>query len=316
MASIDVNDFVVVRASSTSAKGAGLFAKRDLEPGHRVVCEDPLLNCISLGMVESGLPSIGDFLSEDKKRQFARLPAGPGDVFLVNASEAPDPDVLFTGGDHLMNRVRYNYVMIPTLPEQPIVGFYTAVASHSCAPNSYLCYNEITGSLDLHLVREVKKDEEITVSYFQDDYAIPKTERAKRLEKWNFTCTCDCCTTNSATSDSRRNAMKALFSDYDLLTATRLMNEFEIAPSSGHDNQEDEYIWDLLSDLKQILQHMKDEGLYGLAMTWVLKDYAARHDEAGDSQNQQAAMSEALRIREMCLGIFHPETRALAADIP
>lgn len=161
-------------------------------------------------------------------------------------------------------------------------------------------------------MREVKKDEEITVSYFQDDYAVPKSERAKRLEKWNFTCTCVCCTTNSETSDSRRNNMRALFSDYDQLTAIRLLNNLQFELHSGHDDAEDEFIWDLLDDLKQIVQLMKDEGLYGLAMTWVLKDYADRHNEAGDAQGRRTHMREALRIREMCLGVFHPETRALA----
>lgn len=130
MASFDVNDFVVVRVSTTSTKGAGLFAKRDLEPGHRVICEDPLLKCDSLPLVGSGRPSVGNSLSEDQKNQFARLPAGPGDVFLVNASEAPDPNVLFTGGDQLMNRAKYNHVRLPTFPDHAIVGFYTAVASH------------------------------------------------------------------------------------------------------------------------------------------------------------------------------------------
>ncbi|KAK8109013.1 hypothetical protein PG984_014814 [Apiospora sp. TS-2023a] len=313
MASYSVNDFVEVRVSGTSAKGAGLFAKRDLEPGHRVICEDPLLKRISLPQSGSELPSVGDNLSEEGKKQFARLPAGPGDAFLVDATQVPDPDVLFQDGEQFMNRVEYNHVQIPTYPEYAIVGFHTAVASHSCKPNSYLCYNEVTDSLDLHLVREVKKDEEITVSYFQDDYAVPKSVRTQRLQKWNYTCPCSCCTTDLTTSDVRRNQIKQLFSDFDMLTAARLMNNAEIVPHSDRsDPEDDEYAWHLLDDTKQIVQLMKDEGLYGLAMTWVLVDYAACHDEVGDTQSHRATMREAVRIREICIGVFHPETRALA----
>ncbi|KAK7918520.1 SET and MYND domain-containing protein [Apiospora marii] len=303
MASYSVNDFVEVRVSSTSAKGAGLFAKRDLEAGHRVICEDPMLPSVS----------VSDSLSEEEKQQLARLPAGPGDVFIVDASQVPDPSVLFRGGDQLTSRVTYNEVKIATYPEGPMVGFHTAVASHSCMPNAYLCYNKATDSLDLHLVRDVKKDEEVTVSYFQDDYAFPKSVRAQKLQKWNYACPCSCCTTESTASDSRRDHIKQLFSDYDQLTAIRILSNLEIG-LGGEDvpPEEDEYSWDLLDDLKQIVQLMKDEGLYGMAMTWVLVDLADRHDEVGDTQSQLAAMSEAVKIREMCLGVFHPDTRALA----
>ncbi|KAK8022500.1 hypothetical protein PG993_013267 [Apiospora rasikravindrae] len=89
MSSVTVNDFVILRASSTSTKGAGLFAKRDLDPGHRVICEDPLLKCDSLPLIGSGRPSVGDSLRGEEKIQMARLPAGPGDVFQVDASQVP-----------------------------------------------------------------------------------------------------------------------------------------------------------------------------------------------------------------------------------
>ncbi|KAK8022501.1 hypothetical protein PG993_013268 [Apiospora rasikravindrae] len=215
----------------------------------------------------------------------------------------------------LMNTVKYNEVRLATA-KFPMVGFYTAVASHSCTPNSYLCYNERTDSMDLHLVRQVKEGEEITVSYFQDDYAVPKGVRAQRLQKWNFTCLCICCTTNTAASDTRRTAIKRLFSHYDQLNLARMLNNAELSPHRGRGRVSpgvvDNDLYDLLDDLRQIVQHMKDEGLYGLAMTWVLADYAAKLQEAGDLQTRRAVTREALRILEMCLGIFHPDTRALA----
>ena len=179
-----------------------------------------------------------------------------------------------------------------------------------------MCYNETTGSLDLFLVHHVKKGEEVTVSYFQDDYAAPKSLRAQRLQKWNFACACVCCTTNSATSDSRRMEIKRLFSEHDQLDISRLMNCTHLAPRWGSDvHREVDYVWDIVDCLRTIIQHMKDEGLYGLALTWVLVDYARHCEKIGDVQTYRANMREAVRIREMCLGPFHPSTRDLANRI-
>ncbi|KAK8091790.1 hypothetical protein PG997_002151 [Apiospora hydei] len=306
MTPITINDFLILRASNTSAKGAGLFAKRDLEPGHR---------CDSLPQIGSGRPSVRDSLSGERRIQMARLPAGPGDKFQVDASQVPLSTTLFRNDGRLMNTVKYNELRIATA-KYPMVGFYTSVAGHSCTPNSYLCYNELTDSLDLHLVRHVKEGEEITVSYFQDDYAVPKSVRAQRLQKWNFTCPCVCCTTHSEMSDTRRTSIKRLFSDYDQINIARIMKDVELGRqrSSGRGTRAevDTEVWDQLDNLRQIIRHMKDEGLYGLAMKWVLADYAVHLQEAGDLQARRATMRESLQIPEMCLGVFHPDTRALA----
>ncbi|KAK8076201.1 hypothetical protein PG994_003473 [Apiospora phragmitis] len=312
MASFPLNDYVIVRASSTSTKGAGLFAKRDLEPGRRVVCEDPLLMCDDLPLKGQGRTPVMQRLSKEQKERFARLPTGPGDVFRVlgiNSRPLIPGDA--ESGIHLMNAVKYNDVRLQTAHCE-MVGFFTAVVSHSCTPNSYLCYNEATESMDLHLVHKVAKDEEITVSYFQDNYSFPQSVRAERLQKWNFTCTCSSCTTNSAISDTRRARVKWFFSDYDQLTMTRLLNDGNIISRRGRVNLGNQDVWDMMEDLRQILQHMKDEGLYGVAMTSVLMDLACLYEDVGDLQNRRANMREALRIQEMCLGVFHPDTRALA----
>ncbi|KAK7937711.1 ABC transporter [Apiospora aurea] len=322
MTPITINDFVILRPSSTSAKGAGLFAKRDLEPGHRVICEDPLLKCDSLPQIGSGRPSVRDSLSGERRIQMARLPAGPGDVFQVDASQVPPQHhpLPERWPPHEHGQVQRTTDRDGQVPHGGIlhiclVADWTRL--HSCTPNSYLCYNELTDSLDLHLVRHVKEGEEITVSYFQDDYAVPKSVRAQRLQKWNFTCPCPCCTTHSDTSDTRRAAIKRLFSDYDQTNIARIMKDVELGRqrSSGRSTRAevvDTEVWDQLDNLRQIIRHMKEEGLYGLAMKWVLADYAVHLQEAGDLQARRATMRESLQILEMCLGVFHPDTRALA----
>ncbi|KAK7990674.1 hypothetical protein PG990_014954 [Apiospora arundinis] len=318
MASVRINDDLVLRESSASAKGAGLFATRDLERGRRVLCEDPLLECSEPSQAASGRRGDGSRLSDQEMQRLAQLPAGPGQSFQVlsGAARLPLHSLLGGGGGaRLTNTIKYNQVRIATA-KHPMVGFYTAATSHSCSPNAYLSHNETTNTLDLYLVHPVKKGEEITVSYFQDDYACPQSVRAQRLQKWRFTCACACCTTNLAASDARRNEIKRLYSEHDQLDIARLLHCTSLAREWHWEaHREDDYVWDLATCVRAIIQHMKDEGLYGLALTWVLVDYAKHCEKMGNRRMWRENMREALRIREMCLGPFHASTRDLANRI-
>ncbi|KAK6822497.1 hypothetical protein PG987_014042 [Apiospora arundinis] len=344
MASVRVNNDLVLRESSTSAKGAGLFATRDLERGRRVLCEDPLLECSEPSQAASGRRGNGSRLSDHEMQRLARLPAGPGQPFQVLSGAARLPLHNLFGGDggaRLTNTIKYNQVRIATA-KHPMVGFYTAAASHryerlmiltslktglglnadrhrfltSCSPNAYLSHNETTSTLDLYLVHRVKKGEEITVSYFQDDYACPQSVRAQRLQKWRFVCACACCTTDLAVSDARRNEIKRLYSEHDQLDIARLLHCTSLAREWHWEaHREDEYVWDLATCVRTIIQHMKDEGMYGLALTWVLVDYAEHCEKMGNRRMWRENMREALQIREMCLGPFHASTRDLANRI-
>ncbi|KAK8117796.1 uncharacterized protein PG998_006077 [Apiospora kogelbergensis] len=281
--------------------------------GRPVIRERPLLKCENLPVIGSGRPTVASSLSQNKLQQFARLPAGPGHAFRVPVEPRVDVKSHFAAGNgRLMNTVQYNEIWIVTA-RCPMVGFHTAAVSHSCSPNAYLCYNKDTDSLGLFLVRHVKKGEEITISYFQDDYAVPQSVRARRLQKWNFVCTCVCCTTNSDMSDFRRMEIKRLFTERNQLDIALSMHHIHLAPQwGGIAQREVNYVWDIATCIRMMIRHMKAEGLYGLAMTWVLVDYAEHCVKTGDLRTREAVMEEALVIREMCLGLSHPSTLYLA----
>ncbi|KAK7937710.1 lysine methyltransferase [Apiospora aurea] len=192
---------------------------------------------------------------------------------------------------------------------------------HFCVPNAYICYNTDTDTLDFHMLRDVKKDTEITVSYFQDIYALTQRQRNDRLRKWGFSCTCSACISLPPTSctlppDVRREKIKSLFSEVDQFTIARLENSYDPRPDPrGGANISNQEVHVILDNLKEIIRLMKEEGLYGLAMSQLLEDHAPLHDETGNPEARRSQMAEALRIRQRCLGNFHPSTLELQRKI-
>ena len=72
----------------------------------------------------------------------------------------------------------------------------TAYTNHSCIPNAE---PSVIGDLMvIKATRDIKKGEEITISYFNDiDH---KTRTRKIKSSWGFDCTCELCTAEAATS--------------------------------------------------------------------------------------------------------------------
>ena len=135
MSYLIVNEDIVLRESNTSAKGAGLFATRDLEKGRPVIRERPLLKCENLPVIGSGRPTVASSLSQNKLQQFARLPAGPGHAFRVPVEPRVNVKSHFAAGNgRLMNTVQYNEIWIVTA-RCPMVGFHTAAVSHRYETN-------------------------------------------------------------------------------------------------------------------------------------------------------------------------------------
>lgn len=74
--------------------------------------------------------------------------------------------------------------------------------NHSCSPNVYNCFNEVTGKIMVHAFRDIEAGEEITTSYIE--LLRTPEQRAKDLEKWCFTCTCEACKDPKAAASRKR----------------------------------------------------------------------------------------------------------------
>ncbi|KAK8022499.1 hypothetical protein PG993_013266 [Apiospora rasikravindrae] len=123
-------------------------------------------------------------------------------------------------------------------------------------------------------------------------------------------------TSNNRPSGTRRETMKSVFSEMDQFTIARLENSYDSRPDpSGGANIGNQEVYVILDSLKEIIRLMKEEGLYGLVMSQLLEDYAPLHDETGNHEARRSQMTEALQIRQMCLGNFHLSTLELQRKI-
>ncbi|KAK3315520.1 hypothetical protein B0H66DRAFT_628669 [Apodospora peruviana] len=84
--------------------------------------------------------------------------------------------------------------------------------NHACNPSAFTRFDEKTLSNTVIAFREIKKGEEITISY--SEFGLTRAERQHILQaKWGFTCTCSLCTASQdeiTASDARRLKIKAL----------------------------------------------------------------------------------------------------------
>ncbi|XP_067844728.1 histone-lysine N-methyltransferase SMYD3 isoform X1 [Heptranchias perlo] len=102
---------------------------------------------------------------------------------------------------HLFGQVTCNCFTISNGEMQEVgVGLYPSMSllNHSCDPNSVIVFEG--KQLQLHAVRQIQADEELTVSYI--DVMATSQERRRQLEKqYCFTCDCNRCETADKDAD-------------------------------------------------------------------------------------------------------------------
>jgi hypothetical protein len=78
----------------------------------------------------------------------------------------------------------------------PITGLFILRAHirHSCVPNCFASFDDQRGCMNIHVTRDIKKGEELTLAAFADtNYYNNAAERAKELGAWGLTCSCEAC---------------------------------------------------------------------------------------------------------------------------
>lgn len=78
--------------------------------------------------------------------------------------------------------------------------------NHACVANSHRAF--IGDIMIVRAAKDIKKDDEILISYRLPDMDHAETQKA--LKNWDFTCTCRLCTAEAQTSPSDRKERQAL----------------------------------------------------------------------------------------------------------
>lgn len=64
--------------------------------------------------------------------------------------------------------------------------------NHDCLPNCQIAWNAGIGKVTVHAVRDIAKEEELTISYI-DGANMTKDSRQEKLNEWGFQCRCKAC---------------------------------------------------------------------------------------------------------------------------
>ncbi|KAJ4364781.1 hypothetical protein N0V85_009283 [Neurospora sp. IMI 360204] len=185
----------------TPNKGTGVIATQDIAKGTRIMAEKPLFivptNIMQRGndVVEKYITQKLKGLDKDQQRAFLSLHNCHGTKF--------SPFLAISKTNML------------GLGSPPVGGGLFIEASrinHACNPNTQNSWNERISRETIHAVRDIKKGEEITISYI--GHFESYDERQSILKnKFNFDCACDLCSLPSGqrwASDERLTTIHTL----------------------------------------------------------------------------------------------------------
>ncbi|UPK92776.1 hypothetical protein LCI18_003711 [Fusarium solani-melongenae] len=103
---------------------------------------------------------------------------------------------------------------LPLGPSSSTCGVFLQASrfNHSCHPNTQKTWNDSTGKLNFHVCRDIKKGEEITISYLKkrEGYRIRQTSLK---DNYRFRCLCSLCSlpvTERELSDTRLKEIQRL----------------------------------------------------------------------------------------------------------
>lgn len=159
-------------------KGQGLIAVQDIPKGTRILSEKPLFRIQSFGseltVMEKEIQRSLNLLSKDDQKAFFALHnSTPGDSY------------------PLIGIVKTNSISLGSGSSTGGIFLIISRINHSCRPNTQDTWNSSTGNEIIHAIRDIKKGEEITISY---NLGGPSQQRMQLLKtKYGFDCTCALC---------------------------------------------------------------------------------------------------------------------------
>ena len=182
-------------------KGLGVLAERNFSPGEEIITEAVTLLC------SRGAEARGPTAQQARQiyQNYNRL--STVDKFRVKS--------LYCMGERsILNIFSTNSFTITS----KFCGLFVRISriNHACDPNA--CYNNC-GSLEkvVTALREIKKGEEITISYIINNWDV-KSERQSALSCWGFLCSCAVCVISDERVLTNDNLRKTIM-NIDLVIA-------------------------------------------------------------------------------------------------
>ncbi|KAJ0162382.1 SET domain-containing protein 5 [Colletotrichum tanaceti] len=178
-----------------AGKGLGVFALKPIPRGRRILAEEALLTVPSS---DSG----GALLRQ------AELLSEAGRASLLALSPNPDKSSGVLGW--LESLWRSRAAPARTAANHAVLGIFrnnnfdigdrtralfprVARLNHACVPNAQGNFNAALRAFTVHATRDIRADEEITISYLDEHLGLRRARQSALREGYGFACGCDAC---------------------------------------------------------------------------------------------------------------------------
>lgn len=173
--------------------GLGAFATRDIQPGERILAEEPLVSWASSADATSGrhdwalLDKEVGKLSVEKRGAFYALSQSPHygmqktafGIWSSNAFATPAGDGFGVPDDGVRRSAAFALC---------------CRFNHACAPSAHVAWNSKRGQQTVHALRRIRAGEQITIAYYGGDKpGHREARRAALKEQYGFDCQCQLC---------------------------------------------------------------------------------------------------------------------------
>lgn len=162
-------------------KGTGLIATKDILQGTRIISEKPAItvgsHIASMKQLETRITQQVRALSEDQQREFFTM----ANIYpYTNPTER--------------NRGVFQTNALPIGPDLDAGGVFLKACriNHACDSNATNFWNDNINELTIHAVRDIRKGEEITISYLSSR-RNRRMRQAELQKNFKFTCCCRLC---------------------------------------------------------------------------------------------------------------------------
>lgn len=290
------NPYYTVRA--VPSQGYGCFATTVIKRGTRILAESPLLT----------VPE-ADYMHADVEASFSKLSAKNQLLyFTLHSAHSQDPaswptkiHPSVTGKERERIREQHEARMGKSASLVSIfqtncmemnggaaVYVHTSRFNHSCNPNAYFSWNAAIGKETIHVIREIRKGEQITVSYI--DLAVDKEVRLWQLKHYGFVCDCEACTgdEHDPTTFAGKSAVRR-----DRLRELEEKTDFMRGPYLADAAQSQTFV-------KQMLEYAKllrEEGSYSPLLAAVYLDLAVVAEGSNDLTTARLCADAAVKVK-------------------
>lgn len=274
-------------------KGLGMFATRMIPKGTRILAEKPVFS-----FAKQPELSVSD-------------PYGPNDISqafdrLSSLEKLRYKSLHCPQRSHCSNLVSIYEANCYEMGLGSGICFDAARINHSCIPNAHYSWNDRIERENVHAVKDIIKDEEITISYCSAMRTLK--ERKLELKPYVFACSCAACQIDNefgVKSQIRRLEMRDLYQQ---------ISDYEHDPA---DTEEDCNPCNEWSAILTLINLLDEEGLvYEKSRVYrAAADCALEQDRIGEALDY---LSRELQVDLCCVGADSPiykETKSFFLEL-